>query len=156
MEMNIIHNEVKANSVLESQFSNTFTNQKKQTICLDIIEKVNAVGNTQRTIEGKMKNYVQGCHAKICRGSERSKGTRRGEGAGWGAAFTPITVCYRHGEDVKRLQLLCGNILWMIHRRGSIVPMDKQKARSKEHWASQKKVPCSTLRNNYPSNYIFD
>lgn len=73
MEMNIIHNEVKANSVLESQFSNTFTNQKKQTICLDIIEKVNAVGNTQRTIEGKMKNYVQGCHAKICRGSERSK-----------------------------------------------------------------------------------
>lgn len=46
MEMNIIHNEVKANSVLESKFSNTFTNQKKQTICLDIIEKVNAVGNT--------------------------------------------------------------------------------------------------------------
>lgn len=105
MEMNIIHNEVKANSVLESQFSNTFTNQKKQTICLDIIEKVNAVGNTQRTIEGKMKNYVQGCHAKICRGSERSKGTRRGRGRG-GAPPLPLSQCV---TDIVKMYKDCSS-----------------------------------------------
>lgn len=50
IEMNIIHNEVKANPVLESKFSNTCTNQKKQTIWMGITEKVNAVGNTRRTV----------------------------------------------------------------------------------------------------------
>lgn len=50
MEMNIIHNELKANPVLESKFSNIITNQKKQSIWPDITEKVNAVGNAKRTM----------------------------------------------------------------------------------------------------------
>lgn len=45
MEMNTIHNEVKANPVLESKFSNTITNQQKQAIWHSITEKVNALIN---------------------------------------------------------------------------------------------------------------
>lgn len=107
MEMDVIHNELKANPVLESKFSNIITNQKKQSIWLDITEKVNAFGNTKRTINevmDKFRNMCRDAKEKICRASERDKKDRRGP-----TAYTPITVGYRHCGYVQRLQLFYGN-----------------------------------------------
>lgn len=69
MEVKVIHNEVKANPVLESKFFNTITNQKEQAICNSFAEKVNTFGNFKRTtaeVRDKWRN-VSGCKAEICR-----------------------------------------------------------------------------------------
>uniref|UniRef100_A0A8W8NN17 Myb/SANT-like DNA-binding domain-containing protein n=1 Tax=Magallana gigas TaxID=29159 RepID=A0A8W8NN17_MAGGI len=88
MEMNIIHNEVKANPVLESKFSNVITNQKKQAIWLNITEKVNAVGNTKRTI-----NEVRDKWRNMCRDAKQKFAEHRREAkrTGGGPPPTPLS-----------------------------------------------------------------
>lgn len=86
--MNIIHNEVKANPVLERKFSNTCTNQKKQTIWLGITEKVNAVGNTRRTV-----NEVRDKWRNMCRDAKQKFAEHRRESkrTGGGPPPTPLS-----------------------------------------------------------------
>lgn len=88
IEMNIIHNEVKANPVLESKFSNTCTNQKKQNIWLGITEKVNAVGNTRRTV-----NEVRDKWRNTCRDAKQKFAEHRRESkrTGGGPPPTPLS-----------------------------------------------------------------
>ena len=81
MEVSIIHNEVKQNPILESKFSNTLTNQKKQSIWKTITEKVNAVGNAQRSLTEVKDKWRNMCRdAKMRFAEHRRESQKTGGG----------------------------------------------------------------------------
>nr|XP_022286425.1 nuclear apoptosis-inducing factor 1-like [Crassostrea virginica] len=81
MEVSIIHNEVKQNPILESKFSNTLTNQKKQSIWKTITEKVNAVGNAQRSVTEVKDKWRNMCRdAKMRFAEHRRESQKTGGG----------------------------------------------------------------------------
>ena len=82
MEVSVIHNEVKQNPILESKFSNTLTNQKNQSIWKTITEKVNAVGNAQRSLTEVKDKWRNMCRdAKMRFAEHRRESQKTGSGA---------------------------------------------------------------------------